>query len=209
MAGANLLGVLQDSAPPLQRAFNSPFPLRTKWNVYLPFVELPTIPPDLIIDNIAVMQQPVMARSPIEVQVTIRNTGNTAITQAFWVDFYINPPETPRVNPPSWSNPNIIRASWRVYGLGVGAQQVLSTNDTGDPQDPSKRYSNFHAFPHPGEQPIYVLVDSYAPGNDDGAVAEIDEHNNLRVQSVTVTHSSKPAASKEAAPARIDARPIQ
>jgi hypothetical protein len=198
----------------LTRPFNSPYMLRTEWRVFLPLLlDLGTRDAGTDLEVLNPVQVPPSAPQvgqPVEIKVTIKNRGTANITQPFWVDLYIDPSEKPRTNH-LWPelDPDKIGVAWRVYGLGAGQTVTLSTLHPNDPLDPGHRYSSFTAFLSSGAHQLYVLVDSYAEGQDRGAVIEDNEQNNLS-EPIAVTVRDGGVLTGSAAPhVVLDARPAR
>jgi hypothetical protein len=165
----------------------SPNPLFSTF--YMPLISggtWRTLDADLEIIGIELRPADPRAGQPTEVQLTIRNNGATQIDQSFWVDLYLDPRATPEINQ-IWPDLCTFGATWRVYALAPGETRTLSTLAPNDPQNPAQNYSNFTTF-GPGAHTLYALVDSFAPGQDDGAIDEADEENNL-LGPMTITAS--------------------
>jgi uncharacterized repeat protein (TIGR01451 family) len=149
----------------------------TAARVYLPEVayQVP-VSPDLVIETVSV--------SNGSATIVIKNIGNTPVTDAFWVDLYVNPSQPPQLNQP-WQE---IAPAGSVWGVtGAGLRQLVPggtlTLVTGDAYYAST-YSSDAPFPT-GAQ-IYVLADSVSLASSFGGVAEGDETNN-RFGPVSVT----------------------
>jgi hypothetical protein len=138
-------------------------------DIYLPLVAksytAPVYAPDLVVDNL-------VATSSV-VTVTIRNAGTVAVTDAFWVDVYFNPSQTPSLNHP-WDTIASHGATWGVTAdIPAGGSLVLTTG--GDYYFPE--YSSTPPLPVGAD--VYALVDSVDYSTTYGAVRESDEDNNL------------------------------
>lgn len=120
---------------------------------------------DLVIDD--------LVASSSAVTVTVRNAGNSTLTDAFWVDVYFDPSQTPAVNK-GW--PAIAP-----YGVVWGVTQPLGPNEslvlTLNGPYYSTKYSS--ALPLPSGATVYGLADSINYATTFGNVAESDESNNL------------------------------
>jgi hypothetical protein len=140
---------------------------------YLPIIlknYTPPVPPpaapDLVVENI-------IATSNV-VTVTIRNAGTAAVNDAFWVDVYFNPSETPSLNHP-WDTIASHGVVWGVTtSIPAGGTLVLTTGGPYyfGPPDSS-------APPLPVGANVYALVDSVDYSTTYGAVQESNEGNNL------------------------------
>ncbi|MFQ5399226.1 MAG: hypothetical protein ACE5E7_06465, partial [Anaerolineae bacterium] len=137
----------------------------------LTFINLPVIMnnytprPDLVIERLTATSS--------GVEVVVRNQGTAAVTDAFWVDVYINPTETPGLNKP-WDSIAEQGLVWGVTGvLQVGESITLTIGD-----------AHFHTefssmLPLPEGAEVYGLVDSINYDTSYGAILERDEGNNL------------------------------
>lgn len=182
-AWAALLVQLDPGTPARTRGpYGQPSPVAPATRIYLPIIanNAIAVPPDA--PNLTIAAIDVLPASPsvgqaAEVRVTIRNSGRSPVVAPFWVDLYVDPLVPPTVNT-LWPQLASTGASWRVYGLGAGESRVLSTLAPNDPQRPGQNYSDFSAFVAAGQRQIYALVDSYAPADARGRVAELREDDN-------------------------------
>ncbi|MEM7030557.1 MAG: Ig-like domain-containing protein, partial [Chloroflexota bacterium] len=136
-------------------------------SLYLPIIANadPAAMPDLVVDSVSINNG--------QISVVIRNAGNGSITDAFWVDAYFNPTETPSLNK-GW--PDIAPAGI-IWGV---TKDVIVPNETiiltiGDQYYFADRSSS--SFPT--DATIYILVDSINYDTAYGNVQESDESNNL------------------------------
>ena len=136
-------------------------------HLYLPilFKEF-ALGPDLVVDLLNVTSN--------GITVTIQNAGTTTVSDAFWVDLYINPSEVPSLNK-TWQEISSHGAAWGVTKtLSPGESLTLTLNDI------YFDASQSNILPIPGGNPmIYVLVDAVNRSTTFGAVDELDETNNL------------------------------
>jgi hypothetical protein len=153
--------------------------------IYLPLViNNFSASPDLVIDS--------LTAGPGGPQVVIRNAGNTAVTDAFWVDVYFNPNQTPSLNKP-WNTIATHGAVWGVTkSLNPGEALTLNVGDAY--YYPTRSSSSFPA----GAQ-VYAYVDSINYTTSYGNVQESNENNNLSGP-VTAAASSSPVVEAAAAP---------
>ena len=138
--------------------------------------------PDLIVEQIVIEND--------DLQITIKNVGNTAVTQPFWVDAYFNP-----TTPPTQVNQTI--QTLGVAGIVWGIDDSILPLMPGEsliitPNDPfySTQFSNFNGTIPPGE--LYVQVDSANIETTHGAVLEMDEarqHPYNNISSTTVSRA--------------------
>ncbi len=135
------------------------------FRVFLPNIARVAAPtPDLVVDS--------LVASGDAVTVTVRNAGMATASDAFWVDVYFDPVETPGVNKP-WDTIAPYGAVWGVTRPILAGETLLLTTH-GDYFFPE--YSS--ALPPAGAE-VYVLVDSINYSSAAGAVQEADETNNL------------------------------
>lgn len=145
--------------------------------LFLPLIRGSGPLPDLVVTRLELMPSNPRAGRPAMAQLTIRNEGSASTGGTFWVDLYVNPIRLPEINR-LWPDLSRVGAAWKVGPLGPGETRLLNTGFTGDPDRPTEPYANFTGFELAGEHRLYVLVDSFAPGRPNGAVAELDEGNN-------------------------------
>lgn len=74
--------------------------------------------PDLIVESVTVLDLGRSAASPGDVQIVIKNVGNGAVTEEFWVDLYINPHTVPTAVNQTW---NLVGAEGAAWGVLVDA----------------------------------------------------------------------------------------
>jgi len=138
--------------------------------IYLPVFMFKAGPPlpDLVVSSITV--------SDGKLQVTIRNNGQLAAVEPFWVDGYINPNSAPtRVNQ-LWLNLGNRGATWGVVGsvlpLEPGVSLTLTVGDS--------YYRSVLSAPGgpitAGTQ-LYAQVDSYNSTTNYGTVLEVHERD--------------------------------
>lgn len=182
--------------------------------VYLPLImNIPAVTPpppppanqpDLVVESVMLIpnQTSFTAGEAVTIEVVVRNQGTVATNRGFWVDLYINPqnalgnPVTPGVNL-RWSDlcrSDATEATPCVYGIAWAVEQILEpgqtitlTSATVPFPDPAG-YSRWPGYFVAGTTSLYVLVDSWNPGNTQGAIEESDEQNNgLLVSGLSVT----------------------
>ncbi len=183
-------------------------PTSNRVTIYLPVLSrdptplsLPTAP-DLAPVSLSITPADgLIAGAPAALAVTIRNNGN-APAGGFWVELYIDPARAPVVNEtwtalcnPPWPSAACYGGSWHVtQTLAPGESITLS----GDALVADRSYSRWPgSFAQPGNRRVVVRVDSYAPGNASGAVAESNENNNSVEASVTVVGAAAAVQSLE------------
>ncbi len=134
---------------------------------FLPSVYMDeSVGPDLVVDRLVATTQ--------GITVTIRNAGNEAVVDSFWVDVYCDPSDTPPVNEP-WPHLSAQGVAWGVtLLLGAGQPLTLTVGASYFAAD----YSSHPPFPVGAN--VYALVDSVDFSSSDGAVIETHEQNNLK-----------------------------
>jgi uncharacterized repeat protein (TIGR01451 family) len=121
--------------------------------------------PDLVVEDLTATSD--------SVALTIRNQGDGEVTDAFWIDVYFNPSETPGLNQP-WDTIADYGVVWGVTtDIPAGDSLTLTTGD--------EYYSPEHSSPAPWpvEANVFALVDSINYETTYGAVLESNEDNNL------------------------------
>jgi hypothetical protein len=151
--------------------------------LYLPLIfKNAVFAPDLVVDD--------LNATGSVVTVVIRNAGTAPVVDAFWVDVYFDPDQTPAVNKP-W---DAIAGHGVVWGVTTPIQpggSLVLTNDIGDPY-------YFPGYSSPPPLPvgatIYALADSINYSTSYGAVQESDEGNNLRGPVVSIAGGEEPGS---------------
>jgi hypothetical protein len=124
--------------------------------------------PDLVVSSITA--------SGGSLQVTIRNNGQLAATEPFWVDAYINPTSAPvRVNQ-LWNNVGNRGATWGVVGsvLPLEPGETL-TLTLGDPY--YRSLLSEPGGPITAGTQLYAQADSFNSATRYGAVLEVHERD--------------------------------
>jgi hypothetical protein len=114
--------------------------------------------PNLVVESVAMVNEaPISTRDPLTFTVAVKNVGETAANNLFWVDLYVDP-----ANPVSPTQPLIEEsADWAaVSSLEAGASMTLTLHHPGD-------------FETTGEHVAYALVDTW------NQVAESSELDNV------------------------------
>jgi len=133
--------------------------------IYLPLIAKNFVSaPDLVITE--------LSAAGGNITVKLKNQGNAAVTDAFWVDVYFNPNQTPALNKP-W---NSIAPAGVVWGVTVDIPAGDTLTLTVGDKYYAPQYSS-GSFPT-GAQ-VYGYVDSVDYTSSFGAVRESDENNNL------------------------------
>ncbi|MBN1814246.1 MAG: proprotein convertase P-domain-containing protein, partial [Anaerolineae bacterium] len=155
------------------RSTAGPFELTmtAPWLVYLPAVQnnykMEPLAPDLVVADIA-------ATDDGRMRVVIKNEGSAPVTEAFWVDVYIDPDPVPMGVNQIW---NDLASQGLVWGVTEGALPlepgdilVLTVGDGYYWPEYSKV-----SWPVPTSKPVYAQVDSANAGTTYGAVLETHE----------------------------------
>jgi hypothetical protein len=128
--------------------------------------DVPANLPDLVVDRIVVTRT--------NIQIVIRNQGIAPVTDAFWVDAYINPSPAPTHVNQTWQ---MLSSQGLVWGVGASALPLnpggTLTLSIGDGYYRSD-LSSFSGTLAAGT-PIYAQVDSANTNTSYGAVLESDE----------------------------------
>ncbi|GAB4425179.1 MAG: hypothetical protein Kow0031_04630 [Anaerolineae bacterium] len=141
-------------------------------DIYLPLIMRAFAPgPDLVIDDLEATSS--------QVTVTIRNAGTEPVVDAFWVDVYFNPGQTPGLNQP-WKTIAPAGVVWGVtQSLAPGETLVLVSGGAyyAGPPDSSSSF--------PAGATVYAYVDSINYDTNYGNVKEANEGNNLSTPSIS------------------------
>ncbi len=146
-------------------------PAPETYQVFLPLVvrsQTPTVlAPDLVVESISV--------TSASVRVVIKNQGNAPVTDAFWVDLYVNPHPAPTGVNQVWNDGRSTQGMvWGVAGEGLPLEPGESLTLTFGDQFYWPTYSAV-AWPLPVGSSIYAQVDSANADTDYGAVLESHE----------------------------------
>jgi len=105
-----------------------------------------------------------MSGEPVTITVTIANVGQAPTGGGFWTGLYIDPQEPPVVN-------SVSTEFWYTPGLEAGETVTLTAQEA--------EYGDFVGTFAPGSHELYLFVDAYNPGVEEGLVVESEEGNNL------------------------------
>lgn len=182
-----------------------------KWvqHLFLPVV-LKTPLPDLVGSfSLAPDQSSYDSGAPVLVTAVVANAGS-APAGPFWVDFYINPSQTPAVNR-RWNDicglSPCYGLAWYVSG-GLGPGQSVTLTSADAPAD----YSVWPGHFAPGTTDLYLYVDSWNPTISTGGVLESNETNNLSERhglAVTGLGASERSEGNAPLPADLPPRPAR
>ncbi|HYF61494.1 MAG TPA: PKD domain-containing protein, partial [Herpetosiphonaceae bacterium] len=176
-------------------------------HVYLPHIVRATPAADLVVQNVT--------NTGTSISVVIKNQGDAPVTDAFWVDLYLNPAPPPTAVNQIWQALAPYGMVWGVTASALPLQPGQSLTLTTRDQYFRGDLSSFPASIPTGTR-IYVQVDSAAAGVAHGAVLEGHEaagqpYNNIVGPRVTTQPINIPPAREDAArpdaalPARPDA----
>jgi uncharacterized repeat protein (TIGR01451 family) len=166
------------------RVINSTTP--TVGPLFLPLI-LKTLPDLVGSFSLSPNQNNFAAGSPVLITVVVTNIGD-APADSFWVDFYINPAVTPRVNIP-WNKACGLSPCYGIAwfvppGLDPGESVTLTSTPASYAAPQTTWPGSFAA----GTRDLYLYVDSWNPTVDVGGVPESNELNNGAEQhGLTVT----------------------
>lgn len=140
--------------------------------IYLPLINVSAAPVvDLAVNSLLV--------SGNAITVVVKNEGNVTITDAFWVDAYINPDPPPTGVNQLWQDLGSQGIAWGVTGsLPAQATLTLTATLTGGGPYFRAEHSNFSQPLAPGT-PVYAQVDSVNFSTTYGNVQEANESNNI------------------------------
>jgi uncharacterized repeat protein (TIGR01451 family) len=130
--------------------------------LYLPLITRNYTPaPDLIITLVTVTDN--------NVEITLKNIGEKAVVNPFWVDLYVNPNPIPTGVNELWDELGEQGALWGFSRMPLEPEEtvILSLND-----DAYWEYKSNLPLPLPADAVIYVQVDSAHAGTNYGAVLE-------------------------------------
>jgi len=122
--------------------------------------------PDLVVEGLSLLPEEPRSGEPVTITVTIVNVGQAPTGGGFWTGLYIDPQEPPFVN-------SVSTEFWYTPGLEAGEAITLTA------QEAEERYSDFVGTFVPGSHELYLYVDAYNPGVEEGLVVESEEGNNL------------------------------
>ncbi len=135
-------------------------------DIYLPLIiKNYVVPPDLVITS--------LAADSGGITVTVKNQGNSAVVDAFWLDVYFNPARIPVLNEEWEDVDSDAGAVWGVTAP-IPAGDSLTLTLGGAYFDPSQSSNSF-----PDGAKVYGYVDSINYATSYGNVWESNENNNL------------------------------
>jgi uncharacterized repeat protein (TIGR01451 family) len=134
--------------------------------------------PDLVVERITVTRE--------NAEVIIKNQGETPVTNAFWVDLYVDPHPVPAGVNQTWNDGRC--AQGMVWGVAGGAALPLDPGESVALHYGDAYYWDTYShisWPLSGDAQIYVQVDSANTDTTYGAVLENHEmtggaYNNIR-----------------------------
>ncbi len=125
--------------------------------------------PDLVVEGCSLLPEEPRSEEPVTITVTIANVGQAPTGGGFWTGLYIDPQGPPFVN--SMSTEPGSGFFWYTPGLEAGEAITLTAQEA--------EYSDFEGTFAPGSHELYLYVDGYNPGVEEGLVMESEEGNNL------------------------------
>ena len=148
-------GVIPDPGAPAQRA------IYRVWLSYL--AGLPPGEPDLIVDRLSVWSD--------GVEIVIKNVGQAAVTDEFWVDVYLAPAVPPSAVNQLWNDLGSQGLVWGVTGDALPIPPGGSVSLTLGDRYYSPAHSHVAGELAPGT-PVYAQADSWNQATAYGAVLE-------------------------------------
>jgi hypothetical protein len=134
------------------------------------------------------------------VSLTIQNVGTETVVDAFWIDVYFNPNQTPRLNK-EWETIAQAGAVWGVT-KSLAPDETLDLTTGGAFYVPDESSASF-----PASATVYGLVDSINFDTTYGAVKESDEGNNLSEPVSSAQGQGEAAVSGQGQPPALDRLP--
>lgn len=127
--------------------------------------------PDLVVKGLSLLPEEPKSGEPVTITVTIANIGHSSTGGGFWTGLYIDPQEPPFVN---YVNAEEEKGLfWYIPGLEAGEAITFTA------QDAEEQHSDFAGTFTPGNHELYLYVDAFNPGVEEGLVVESEEGNNL------------------------------
>lgn len=121
-------------------------------------------------------------------EVTIQNSGSTAIEEYFYVDLYIDPPAPIRRGGLDWETAGTIHfpeqgIEWEIDGLEAGGTATLTSQAASTlALPPDDAYSAWSGQLPADVKSVYVYVDSWAENEStNGQIREDNEQDNLAI----------------------------
>jgi PKD repeat protein len=152
--------------------------------------------PDLVVERLDAGSSGVV--------VVIKNIGNTPVTDAFWVDVYLNPASPPTQVNQRWQDVGDQGLVWGIQGAALPLEPGESLTLTMGDAYFFANLSNF-STPLPAGSPVYAQVDSVNSLTGYGGVLESHEisggpYNNI-LQAVSAAGLNPAVRGAEASPA--------
>jgi hypothetical protein len=168
--------------------------VREPYMIYMPLMTSRyAIAPDLVIQSVTATSN--------NVQVVIKNVGDAAVTDEFWVDAYVNPRVAPSHVNQAWWELGDEGLAWWISGpalaaLVPGGSTTLRIHDAYYVEGES----NIDTWPLPVGTTLYAQADSYDPGTTHGMVLESHEVAGQAYNNIFGPVSSTAAASAATMP---------
>jgi hypothetical protein len=115
--------------------------------------------------------------NPANVSVVVRNTGDVAVTEAFWVILYLDPTSQVQINKFWWDVgcPLVGGAAWQVTTPVAPGQSMTLLPANATPPYQGYWPASFTA----GQHRLWAQVDAYATSGTTGLVQETNESDNI------------------------------
>jgi len=126
---------------------------------------------DLVVEGLSLLPEEPRSGETVTITVTIVNVGQAPTGGGFWTGLYVDPQEPPFVNYASKEGESGL--FWYTPALEAGEAIALTA------QEAEERHSDFVGTFAPGSHELYLYVDAYNPGVEEGLVVESKEGNNL------------------------------
>jgi hypothetical protein len=148
------------------------------YNIYLPMVMRDFQPgKNLIVTNIVVSPG-----NPAATQVVIQNIGDRAVTEAFDIELYMDPPNPSniKINKFWYDIGCPYGVTWEVNTWVMPGQLVTLTLLPGDPYLAGGAYTKWPASFSAGSHNLWAQVDAWGSTGTAGLVPETNESDNIR-----------------------------
>lgn len=142
--------------------------------------------PDLIVESVTVLDGGATGVAG-DVEVVIKNVGNGAVTDEFWVDLYVDPHTPPTAVNQTWEMLGDEGLVWGVLADALPLYPGDSLTLTLAGPYFAADFSHVH-WPLPADVPIYAQVDSSDTATTTGAVLEMHELSGAPYNNISGPH---------------------
>ncbi len=189
------------------------------FRTYLPLITKAAVvnPEDLVPDLVGELRlvpdrTSFAAGEPVQIELTVTNTGLVATNASFWVDLYINPARTPTRNEFWQENCGLFPCQ----GVTWGVTQTLQPGESVVLRSTPESYDPIHTIWsgsfRAGTTDLYAFLDVWNPDTDFGAVnegAKGEQNNVVRLSGLTVTGNGLTEKDVNTTPPALPPRPAQ